>query len=144
MKTQGVMLSAHYNFLDFYNDCKNHREKIIIETDAKTDAMNLLHLFGEETLENQILDYIVNYNPDLYEFINTEPYRNGTESDRKYHPLVDSYLLPLVYFDLYIAFCIQKTGTGWIIKSIHSDNSHKGTGDTISLGSYIELTRKLI
>ena len=144
MNTQGASKRESYNFLDFYNDCENHRERIEIETDAKTDARNVLHLFGDGTLENQILDYIVSHNPNEYIYKNTAIYRKGTEKDRAYKPLVDAYILPLRFFDLYVAFCIQKTGTGWIIKSIHSDNSHSGNGDTISIGSYLNLTRSLI
>ena len=35
---QGAGTREAYNFLDFYNDCKSHRERIEIESDAKTDA----------------------------------------------------------------------------------------------------------
>lgn len=144
MTTQGAGKSKAYNFLDFYDDCKNHREKVEIETDAKTDARNVLHLYDNGTLESQILDYIVNHNPSDYIYKNTNVYHKGTEKDNSYKPLVDAYILKLRFFDLYVAFCIQKTGTGWIIKSIHSDNSHSGNGDTMSIGSYLKLTRNLI
>ena len=144
-QNQGANRRKAYIFLDFYNDCINHRELIEIETDAKTDAKNVLHLFDDtETLENQILDYIVQHNPYEFEYKNTEVYHKGTEKDQTYKPLVDAYILPLRFFDLYIAFCIEKTGTGWIIKSVHSDNSHNGNGDTTTIGSYIQLTRNLI
>lgn len=69
MTTQGAGKSKAYNFLDFYDDCKNHREKVEIETDAKTDARNVLHLYDNGTLESQILDYIVNHNPSDYIYI---------------------------------------------------------------------------
>ena len=144
MSIQGVSQRKAYKFVDFYTDCKNHRERVEIETDAKNDAMNVLHLFGENPLKDQILDYIVQYSPNAYEYINTEYYRKGTEKDRNYHPLVDAYRLSLKLFDLYIAFCKEKSRTGWIIKSIHSDNGHSGTGDTMSIGSYINLARNLI
>jgi len=144
LNTQGASRRKAYNFLDFYNDCKNCRDKIEIETDAKTDAKNVLHLFDDGTLKDQILDYIVQYNPNVYIYKNTDVYHKGTEKDKKYKPLVDAYILPLKFFDLYMAFCIQKTGTGWIIKSIHSDNAHSGVGDTMSIGSYINATRNLI
>ena len=141
---QGAGSRKAYNFLDFYNDCKSHRERIEIESDAKTDAKNVLHLFGEGSLEDQILDFIVQHNSSEYKYKNTDVYHKGTEKDKLYKPLVDAYILPLKFFDLYVAFCIQKTGAGWIIKSIHSNNSHSGNGETISIGSYLKITGNLI
>lgn len=140
MSAQGEKQSPSYNFLDFYNDCKSHHNKVLIETDAMTDAMNLLHLFEKD----QILEFLVQHKPEAYRFVNSRKYEKGTENDRSYHPLLDSYSLDLKYYDLYISFCIQKSEVGWIIKSIHSDNSHKGTGDTISIGSYIRSIKGLI
>lgn len=135
---------AAYNFIDFYNDCKNQRGKIKIETGAKNDAQSLLRLLGGDSLENQILDFLTSYKPDEFRFINSKEYRKGSENDKTYHPRVDAYILSTKWYDVYIAFYIQTTEDGWCIKSIHSDNSHGGNGDTISIGSYLDLTRKLI
>lgn len=131
-----------YSLENFLYDCKKHKGKIEIDSDAIDDAVNLLHLNGEtrQKLKEQITDFIAQYKPAEFDYVNTKPFRKGFNGE---NPLVDAYTLHLKFYDIYIAFCIVKTNNGWFIKSFHSDNSHNGNGDTISIGEIFKSKGKI-
>jgi hypothetical protein len=140
LKLQGAEAREKaYSLEDFLHDCKKHREKIEIDSGAKDDAVNLLHLNPNEKIEKQILVFLSQHKAEEFKYKNTKPFRKGINGDR---PLVDAYILSMYGYDLYVAFCILKTTNGWFIKSLHSDNSHSGNGDTMSIGAMLNIKEK--
>lgn len=127
-KIQGVETRKKaYSLKDFLNDCKKYPEKIMIDNGAKQSAKNSpLRLNGKL----EILNFISQYKEQDFCYVNTREFENGYHGE---HPPIDSYKINQKTWDLYIAFCILKTQSGWYIKSFHSDN----TGETMSLGEMI-------
>lgn len=143
-KRQGVKTRRPaYSLEQFLNDCKNHRERIQIDSSAINDAVNIFHINGdpEQSIKDEILDQIVLYDIEQFEYINTREFEKGINGA---HPLVDAYtFIYNKFIRMYIAFCIVQTRNGWFIKSLHSDHSHQGFGDSMSIGEIIkQLGRK--
>lgn len=130
-----------YSLNDFLDACKNHKELVEINPDAQEEASNVLHISCDTTEETkvQILDQIALHGIDDFEYINTKPFRKGINGD---HPLVDAYSFTHTFISIYISFCIVRTRNGWYIKSIHSNDSHSGFGDSMSIGEMIKLIGK--
>ncbi len=112
-----------------------------IDDDAQDEAIGVLHIGpdSKEKIKNQILDIIAAHNVQDFDYKNTKPFRKGINGD---HPLVDAYTFKQNFIDVYISFCIVKTKKGWFIKSLHSDGSHSGMGDSMSIGDMMQLIGK--
>ncbi len=130
-----------YLLEEFLDACKNHKTLVEIDSDAQDEAINVLHINGDtkEKIKVQILDLIALHGVEEFEYKNTKPFRKGINGD---HPLVDAYTFTHKFIDVYISFCIVQTNKGWFIKSIHSDGSHSGFGDSMSIGDMIKLIGK--
>lgn len=130
-----------YSLEKFLDACKNHKNLVEIDSDAQDEAINVLHIVGDtrERIKVQILDQIALHGVEEFEYINTKPFRIGINGD---HPLVDAYTFTHKFIEVYISFCIVQTKKGWFVKSIHSDGSHGGFGDSMSIGDMIKLIGK--
>ncbi len=138
-KIQGVeSRKKAYLLENFLNACKKHKELVEIDSDAQDEAVNVLHINSDtkEKIKDQILDQIALHGPEEFEYKNTKPFRKGINGD---HPLVDAYTFAYRFIDVYIAFCVNHKNKGWFIKSLHSDGSHSGFGDSMSIGDMIKL-----
>lgn len=127
-----------YSLEDFLNDCKLNKNLVNIDDDAQDDAIHVLHITAgtKEKIKHQILDIISSHDIKDFDYKNTAPFRKGINGD---HPLVDAYVFMHGFINIYISFCIVKTNNGWFIKSIHSDGSHDGHGDSMSIGEMMKL-----
>lgn len=118
-----------YALKDFLTACKNQQEKIDIQPKALIDAESSpLHFYNK----SEILMFLSDYDEKDFDYVNTKTYRKG---DQGQHPDVDSYLVHLRYWDLYIAFYFLNTTSKWVIKSFHSDN----TEETLSIEEICKL-----
>lgn len=115
-KSKEETRSKAYNLKDFLNDCKRNKTKVLIDRKAiETAAYSPLGLNGKE----EILDFISQQKEELFEYVNTKPFRKGFKGK---NPLVDSYKLSFEYWTLYMAFLKTEKKWYWYIKSFHSDN----------------------
>lgn len=120
-----------YSLSDFINACKNKREYVLIDNNAlKSASESPLRI----TNNRQIMDFISNHKESEFEYVNTKIYRKGFCNE---HPNVDSYLVHLKFWDLYIAFCFVRNISKWYIKSFHSDR----IGETLTIGEFLNLGR---
>lgn len=120
------MQQPTYNLQDFLNDCKNHKEKVLILRKPFEDAQNL-NLETHEAIKN----FLGNLNVSDFEFVNSIQLRNGN-----YHPKVDAYHIKYsIVTTAYIAFYIAQAGDKWVVKSFHRDDSEQFTlGDLLKKG----------
>lgn len=131
----GKLVNKAYSLRDFLFDCKSNKNKVFISKQAKQDARSLpiFSNIPQAKLQVGILDFLAEHEESDFTYINTKPYRNHKDK-----PLLDAYNLSLRWYELYISFYVEKIAGGWVIKSFHSDNSHSGSGDTISIADLLQ------
>lgn len=118
-----ITTTKAYSLSDFLNACKSKRKSVQISPQASIDAKNSpLQLYTKE----KIFSFISKLKESDFDYINTKVFRKGMAGQ---HPCIDSYLVHLKFWDLYIAFYFLHSNSMWFLKSFHPDN----TGETISI-----------